>query len=379
MAPAGFRVCPACGSRNKPKWEACVRCGELLSGVAVAPGAPRRATQRDAPIGPGPVVTPLGLLALAVTAVFFFQFRGLQPTVPPADSFTIPTRPPAPAAAREDAPLPAASSSSFAQGRLALLRGDMAEAVRLLAAAVAESPREALYHHFYARALWQSGEREQALREHDLAVQLSPSSVDYRTERASALLALERRDEAAREYESVLRDEPGNVLALRALAGLQLEQGDRAASAALLEKAVQLRKGDPEVVQELAYALERAGNYEQAGAYYAAIVDRQPDAQIPRSRLAETLLARKQPDEAVRVLQEGIARTPTAPLLRRSLGSVFERTGKVQEAIAAYREYVRLAPNAEDARTLEARASGLERRLRAESARANAAEAPAGS
>jgi predicted Zn-dependent protease len=334
----------------------------LLGNVAVAKGSPRgvrpRAPAAVAPSG----VSPLALLALLAAGYVFVQFRGQAPVVPAAEAFTIPTRPPAPVAPAAAEQLPA-QSPNFARGRLLLQQGHAAEAERYLADAVAEIPTEALYRDYHGKALWQTGAQEQALREFDAAVQFNPASLDYRMERATAYMALDRRDEAAREFGRVLDSHPGNVEALRALARLKAADGDGAASVALLQRAAEQRSTDPVIMQDLAYALEKSGNLEQAKANYAGILARLPDAQIARSRLAETLLAQNQPDEAARVLQDGITRTPSAPLLHRSLGSLLERSGKISEAVAAYREYVRLAPNAEDAKALEARAASLERRL----------------
>jgi len=41
-----FRVCPACGTRNKPKWDFCARCGESLQGVPLGEVAPAEAARR---------------------------------------------------------------------------------------------------------------------------------------------------------------------------------------------------------------------------------------------------------------------------------------------------------------------------------------------
>jgi Flp pilus assembly protein TadD len=385
MATQSFRVCPACGSRNKPKWEACARCGELLTGVGISqsaePSKPRPVgvrPPRDA-VTPNSTFTPLTLGMFAVGALLFAQFWGHEPAVPAPGAFTIPTQPAAPTpVASPPAPRPA-DSANFVRGRLLLERGEAAEAARVLADAVTEAPNEPLYRSYYAKALWLLGSREQALGQYDAAVRLNPASVDYRTDRATAYMALGRRDEAESEFGRVLDTQPGDVQALRALARLKLADGDNASSVALLTRAAQARGSDPEVVQDLAYAYEKSGNYDQARTYYADVLAKVPDAQITRSRLAETLLAQSRPDEAAKVLEEGITRTPTAPMLRRSLGSVLERSGRTQEAVAAYRDYVRLAPNAEDAKTLAARADGLERRLAAQASAPRAGGGSSGS
>ena len=173
-------------------------------------------------------------------------------------------------AAPPAAPVPA-GSSAFSQGRLLLLQGRYAEAVRLLGEAAAQAPAEALYRGYYAKALWQSGAREEALREYDSAVQLSPGSVEYRKDRALAYMALDRRAEAAGDFELVLQSDPNQMEALRALAQLKAGQGDGEGSAALLKRALQIRGGDPELVQDLAYALEKSGQLDEAADYMLSI------------------------------------------------------------------------------------------------------------
>ncbi|PYQ02713.1 MAG: hypothetical protein DMF83_22930, partial [Acidobacteria bacterium] len=71
---ADFRACPACGSRNKPKWEFCARCGESLQGVPLGESTPVEAAleeEEDQNISSAafPWVTGLGLLAFGTLAV----------------------------------------------------------------------------------------------------------------------------------------------------------------------------------------------------------------------------------------------------------------------------------------------------------------------
>ena len=92
-----------------------------------------------------------------------------------------------------------------------------------------------------------------------------------------------------------------------------------------------------------------------------------PGAPIARARLADILVQKNQPTEAVAVLREGLEKTPDRSLLYRSLGSVLERTGSIAEAVAAYREYVQRAGDASDVKDIEQRAAALERQLGARS------------
>ena len=90
-----------------------------------------------------------------------------------------------------------------------------------------------------------------------------------------------------------------------------------------------------------------------------------PGESTARGLLAEVLLKDGKGDEAVAVLREGVAATSPAPVLHRALGSMLERTGKPAQAAAAYREYVRLAPNGDDAALMAGRAEKLEKALQA--------------
>ena len=114
------------------------------------------------------------------------------------------------------------------------------------------------------------------------------------------------------------------------------------------------------MLQQLAYTTEKTGDRERAISTYRDVLNAEPKADVARGLLAESLLAAGRSNEALSMLQEGLQRTPDAPLLQRGLGSLLERSGRQAEAAAAYREYTRLAPSAPDAADIAARAARLE-------------------
>ena len=63
--------------------------------------------------------------------------------------------------------------------------------------------------------------------------------------------------------------------------------------------------------------------------------------------------------EALAVLDEGLAANPSSATLYREKGRVYDRLGNNQAAVAAYRQYLTLAPTASDARVFRDRMKQL--------------------
>ena len=114
--------------------------------------------------------------------------------------------------------------------------------------------------------------------------------------------------------------------------------------------------------QELARALEGAGDSQAATAAYRRSLQIDPQAAASRALLADLLFRQGRKEEALSLVREGIALDPKIAGLHRDLGSLLERQGRLQDAALAYREYVRLAPLGPDAEAIAERARLLERR-----------------
>src|SRR5262245_54436240 len=123
MAPREqSKVCPACGTRNKAKWEFCAKCGESLQKVDVADGATTTATPSiqlsdDAEAdgsATGLIATGAFLLAGIVAAVWLMQHNKPAEVPVESSSFQLPTLPPAPLPRASQAP---SVNNSFEEGR----------------------------------------------------------------------------------------------------------------------------------------------------------------------------------------------------------------------------------------------------------------------
>jgi Flp pilus assembly protein TadD len=363
-----FLTCPACGTRNKPKWDFCARCGESLQGVSLGEPATEEATLEE-PVSSEASAWPIvvGLVAfgaLAVGARWWWERR--ETASPPNPSiFTLATLPPSAPAGRP--PIKEPGKTDFEAGFRMLAAGDAPGAVARLAQAVADAPNNAYYRNIYAKALLASGSITQALAQFDAALSLSPDSVGYLFDTARALDRAGKGADAARAYESILARQPQNEQTLRDLSSLHERNGHFDLALPLLRRLAEAKPDDLVVRQELGHTLEKTGDLKAARLEYEKILDDKPDAHITRGLLAEIHFNQGEKDEAIALLRDGLARDGQAPLLHRGLASLLERSGDVAEAVKEYREYARLAPNAPDAQQLADRANRLERRLAAAS------------
>jgi predicted Zn-dependent protease len=366
MRSADFRICPSCDSRNKLKWEYCVRCGESLQEVPAGGEAPEPAAETGAAeaaneeFRPGvPWLSLTGIGALVVFGVIALRPRPTAEAARPDPSaFHIPTLPPElPSAAPvEKGP----GSEEFERGRALLRRGQAAEAVDLLAQATALDGGNALFRQVYGQALWQAGAKDQAIDQFRVAVRLDADT--YRMDLARALAGTGRPADAVLEYEQVLAGSPNNVPAMEDLARLYDGQGETQRALSLWRQVAASNPNDVVKQQSMARVLEKAGDLGGAADVYRDIMSQFRDAHVPRTHLAEILFQQGQGAEAIATVREGLQGYPNSPVLQRGLATLLERAGQTAEAVAAYREYARLAPGAPDARELADRADQLEKR-----------------
>jgi Flp pilus assembly protein TadD len=363
MKPGDYRICPACSTRNKPKWEFCAKCGESLQGVST--GEPEVAPMAPAPVRAAEVVDmedgfPWGSLvvlavfvAAVVAAIYAKPDRPVDAAIFGAAT-TIPAAPPAPAAVVSPA------EAAFAEGRNLLASGDVVRGVDRLGDAVALAGDNALYRHTYGKALWQAGRKAEAIGQWQIASRLDPGTDVYAQDLARGLEDAGDTAGAVAAYEALRVRKPFDPGVLRALGRLYTASGQPEKALPLLRQAVEVSPTDARQHVTLAYAMEKGGNFEGAAEIYRKVLEEFPDGAVTRSLLAENLFKSGKRADAADLLRTGLQRTPQEPVLHKSLATVLERTGKLDEAAAEYREYARLAPQAPDARQMVERAAKVE-------------------
>lgn len=363
-----FRTCPQCSTRNRLDKEFCVKCGEPLEGVkagdptaAAAPGAkkgkPGIVVLRDGEEGQSPLV-PF-ILVLLTLGVAFGAWRVIQEAeanpntaqaAPPMRQASVP-----PVVAVEKP----AGQDAYLAGMAALRAGDFPNALRLLREAVAAAPAKPEFRLGLAEALEKSGATSEALLEYEATAGLDQSTARYTAEWAKALNRAGRNPDAVRAYEAALQLEPDNLANLRELAGLHLRSEDFASARPHLERIVALQPDDLTPKQNLARALEATRDLDGAARQYREILAAMPSADLSRALLSDVLMRQNRPSEALTLLDEGLAANAASPVLHREKGRIYDRLGRVPEAISAYREYVRLSPGATDIRVFTERIGQL--------------------
>jgi tetratricopeptide (TPR) repeat protein len=357
-----FRTCPQCSTRNRLDKEFCVKCGEPLEGVKAGEpgGAPAKAKpgfmvsetdEGGSPIVPLVVV----LLTLGVAFAAWRSVASAPPTLPPAAARPAETALPAKPAST---PPPAAGSHEYAQGVAALQALDFENAIRLLRLAVASANRPE-YRITLAEALERSGAISESLAEYEAAFNLESGTPRYASAWAKALNRAGRLTEAIRVYGIALQLDGGDLNNLREIVSLHNRNNNPALARPFLERLVALQPDDLVPRQDLAHALEAAGDLQGAVAQYQAILAAAPGADLSRALLSEVYMKQNRSADALALLDEGLAANASAAVLHREKGRVFDRLGRDREALAEYREYVRLAPGAPDLRAFNTRIEQL--------------------
>jgi tetratricopeptide (TPR) repeat protein len=111
------------------------------------------------------------------------------------------------------------------------------------------------------------------------------------------------------------------------------------------EKLIQQSPRAPESLALYGDALWASGLFEQAEAKYLDALTTTPELARGLHGLARSLAARGQLDEAMVKAQAALRLSPRDLEIHHTVGSIYERTHKYEEAAAAYTNYVNLLPN----------------------------------
>jgi Flp pilus assembly protein TadD/predicted aspartyl protease len=157
-----------------------------------------------------------------------------------------------------------------------------------------------------------------------------------------------RYQDALQAFRNALQAEPPDVVARAARTGVVQAALRVAEFTVAREAADELSRQapqDPEVAALHGDALWSAGLFEEAERRYRDAVSIQPQHGRGRHGIARSLVARSRLDEALNEAQAAAGLAPRDLEIHHTIGSIYERMHRFDEAAVAFGNYVNLLPN----------------------------------
>jgi tetratricopeptide (TPR) repeat protein len=260
-------------------------------------------------------------------------------------------------------------------GEAAERRGNIREAVGFYQSAIDVQPDDTRARARLAKVFVLGGATSRALEVISPGLLNHPDDPDLLAARAAVRHELKDDTEARADAERALRTAPANENAIAVLAALALRAGDPARAVSLVADAVNKAPDSIDLHNILASVLLSNHQPREAEEQMRKVVALEPRELAPRMQLANHFLQMRELDQAQRVLEETVrdlpdkdaaklalvefitlqrsrgegektlqyflAREPRNEELRLALGSLLQRTGAIQEAVATFREVIR--------------------------------------
>ncbi len=171
------------------------------------------------------------------------------------------------------------------------------------------------------------------------AVEASPDDYAAHFHLALTRSLLGRYPEAIQGYRHVLTLQPGLYEAELNAGILLLQQGETAEAMGLLQSAAEKKPGEFRPNFHWGEALLRSGQPDQAFEAFQKAAEAQPQSAPAQVGLARAEGARKRLDEAARHYRKAVELDAEYRGILVELGSLYERAGRRDEAIAVYAEF----------------------------------------
>lgn len=271
-------------------------------------------------------------------------------------------------------PTDAKGSHLYANALIAA--GSFNDALAVAEELVALDDNDAAAHEKRGRALILGGRVPEGVEELRRAVELEPNNAKFLVELGSGLLTFKQANEAALQLRAAIAIEPENARALMLLGMALADQVELQEAEVFLRQSVKLTKdarpwfelglvqakrGDsPAAAESLAQAvamepdnelyqyaygevLRFEKRYDEAIAAYTVAADHDPPHPKAASKLGLALAQSERHGEAEVYLTEAIRKDPTNPFNYFNLGSVYNETKKLPQALDMFRKFLEKA------------------------------------
>lgn len=238
----------------------------------------------------------------------------------------------------------------FTAALAAFRAGEVAEADRLCASALALDPRHAASLHLRGVIAARSGHYEQARALIAKAIEANGAAPEFHNSLGITLGSLGKRDEAIDSYRRALALASDYVAARFNLANALAE------AESLGEAILQYREvlsHDPRNLAALmnsGIALAKCGAFEAALAQFEAVLVQRPGLPEAQLHIGHVLAELGRLDDAIAQYRLALAARPGNPTISSSLGTALRQKGMISEAAPHYRQAVKLQPDNAKAR-----------------------------
>jgi Tfp pilus assembly protein PilF len=246
---------------------------------------------------------------------------------------------------------PADTDSVVRLARVYLARKDLTAAGRTLEASVARGNDPAPVYALLAEVYEQAGHVENAIPAMRLAIQQDPKSEKYRFAYAVLLTNSNAPAAAVIRLEESLQSFPSSSRLWFALgfANFKLDKNEEAERA--LRKAIEL---DPKFAPAFAYLgliRARTGAYAEAISLYQSALTADPKLAVVHHLIADSMLKQTNSDARMieKHLRKSVEMDPTFTPARLSLGKLFMRAQRWNDAVAELEQVVKLDPTVAEA------------------------------
>jgi tetratricopeptide (TPR) repeat protein len=231
--------------------------------------------------------------------------------------------------------------SALADGRR-LLASDPAGAETQAREIVALDPANRDGLRLLAAALRRQGKDDEAEQWEMRAIEAAANDPDL-VESAQAIRA-ERWADAERRLRRYLDERPDDPAALNMLAQVAAQSGALEAAERLLRDSLRLAPGFVAALLKLGEVLLRLQRPKEAAAAYEAVLTRKADHVRAKAALASVRARIGDYGSAGALYGELLERQPESPGLWMSYGHIMKTTGRLEEAVAAYRRAAAVDP-----------------------------------
>jgi Flp pilus assembly protein TadD len=347
-----MKICRVCGTRNRPKYEDCVRCGEPLP---VATGGKGKEGSGVARL---PAAVKLAIVMVAVLGVMVVSFRWLasgsseeisadlnSEGARPLDDALVDDALAVPAESEIDPGAFGEAAEATRNGKAAFRAGNFEEALQYFEDLLHTSPSNHTGHLFVGLCKQKLGDITGATASLRQAIGIKPNDQLTRKALIKLLVDTDELQEAGELQGWFVKNKPFDAQARVDLARIYRQNGEVDLAIAELERAAELAPTSQEPKLELGTALIEASRSDEAVEVFEQIATDNPRDPRAHAGIGAAFVSEQRYKDAVSPLEKAAALDPKQPNVRLNLAIAYENLDRIEDSLREYDAFVKLAPN----------------------------------